>query len=168
MKKNVELFVLAYKNLKGQKKHSKLFILILTAPLLCCMLGNSLVKSFDNSLRTMCNRGLEDKPFEQIRGDMEAVDGVGEVSRVTLPITGVLENRKEEFGSDHIQIAIRSSYKGLSDYAVSGKTENLEYGEIIIPEYLYGMGSFGNYEYTSGTELIGEEFLIILSCGRHI
>ncbi len=171
MKKNVELFVLAYKNLKGQKKHRKIFILILIAPLLCCMLGNSLVKSFDNSLRNMCNRGLgrlelinevEDKPFEQIRDAMEAVDGVGEVSRVTLPITGVLENRKNEFGSEHIQIAIRSSYKGLSDYAVSGKTENLEYGEIIIPEYLYGMGSFGNYEYTSGTKLIGEEFLIMI------
>lgn len=171
MKKNVELFVLAYKNLKGQKKHSKIFILILTAPLLCCMLGNSLVESFDNSLRNMCNRGLgrlelinevEGKSLEQIRDDMEAVDGVGEVSRVTLPITGILENRKEEFGSEHIQITIRSSYKGLSDYAVSGKTENLEYGQIIIPEYLYGIGSFGNYEYISGTELIGEELLIMI------
>lgn len=174
MKKNMELFILAYKNLKGQKRHSRILMWILMAPLLCCILGNSLVKSFDGSLRNMCSRGLgrlelinevEGMPLEQVRDDMEAVEGVGEVSRVTLPMIGVLTNMREELGSDNIKIGIRSAYKGLYDYAVSGKTENIEYGEMIIPEYLYGIGSFGNYEYISGTELIGKEFVINIDTG---
>lgn len=174
MKKNVELFVLAYKNLKGQRRRGRILLLLLMAPLLCCMLGNSLVKSFDSSLRNMCNRGLgrlqlisevEEKPLEQVRDTIEAIEGVGEVSRITLPITAVLKNMKEELGSDNIKITISSSYKGLSDYAVSGKTQNLEYGEIIIPEYLYGIGSFGDYEYMSGTKLIGKELVIYADTG---
>ena len=169
MKRNIELAGLACRNLRGRRRSMRRLLFILMAPLLCCILGNSLVESYNSSLKNMCSRGLgrlkvmEDADgtlLEKIQDELKSIEGVGEVSRLTLPVSGIVSNMEELLGSSSININLRSNYKGTSDYKVSGRTTSLEYGEIVIPEYLYGIGTFGDYEYLSGTELIGEDLMI--------
>lgn len=69
-------------------------------------------------------------------------------------------NMQKEWGDGSILVMLKSEYKALEEYHVAGKTDQLLEHEIILPEYLYGIGSIGEYEYVSGSSYIGKELIL--------
>lgn len=169
MNRNIECFRIAYQNMRVRRKQTRVLVFMMILALVCCILGNSIVSSYKDSLSKMCNRGLgrlkimddeNGELLEEIRDKVSGIEGVGGVTRVVYYLYGEVKNMESELGDDSIPVTLRSEFKAINDYGVSGKTENLEYDEIIIPEYLYGIGTIGQYEYVSGSEFIGMNIVI--------
>lgn len=171
MYKIKELFLSAYRNQKGRKKYTRTIFFLMFVSMSICIGVNSIVKSIDDAAQGVVDKPLgrllqiidnsdDESLMNQIKENLEPLDMTGDIIRL-IPFIGALwKNTDKILYSESASINLLSYFSGLDKYGMNGKYSNIEAGEILIPEYLYGMGDYSLYEYTSGSSLIGNDMTV--------
>lgn len=166
-----ELFLSALKNQKGRKKYTRTVFFLMFLSMAICIGVNSIIKSIHNSFQNVVDKPLgrllqiidnsEDDSFmNQLKEELEETGMIGDIVRSIPFIAATWQDTDKILYSENASIDLLSYFNGLDKYGMYGKYSDIEEGEILIPEYLYGMGDYSLYEYTSGSALIGKDITI--------
>lgn len=162
---------LVRKNNKGRKKYKKLVSFLMIVCFIICTAVDWTIISLKKSMEDIAEKPLarqlevmdntkEGELYQQLKDGLEQEAGVGDVTWL-IPFTQSAWNNTEEIlYQKNVDIMLAAFFSGIKEYIISGDKEKLEKGEILIPEYIYGLGDLSNYEYISGKELIGKQISI--------
>ncbi|MEI3225905.1 MAG: ABC transporter permease [Lachnospiraceae bacterium] len=162
---------LVRKNNKGRKKYKKLVSFLMIVCFIICTAVDWTIISLKKSMEDIAEKPLarqlevmdntkEGELYQQLKDGLEQEAGVGDVTWL-IPFTQSAWNNTEEIlYQKNVDIMLAAFFSGIKEYIISGDKEKLEKGEILIPEYIYGLGDLSNYEYISGKELVGKQISI--------
>jgi len=169
-----ELFLAAFQNQRRRKKYTRTVFFLMFLSMVICIGVNSVVKSIDASIRNVTDKPLgkllqiidnseDDSMLNLVRDELGTLDMTGDVTRL-IPFTDAIwYDTGDILYSENATVSLVAYFHGMDEYGMSGKYSGIEYGEVLIPEYLYGMGDYNLYEYTSGSLLIGKEIKISIN-----
>ena len=153
-----DYMVCAWNNLKGRGKTGRLLLILLFFALFIYFVINSMANSVFSALEKMQNvpssrmliidddkqKSIYNEMKKRMSDDSRIADVYQYVAPCNVKIDGILEGKSVDM--------VVQSYPGtLEAYICFGKAP--EKGEMLLPEYMYGMGTG---EYLKGSDLIGQ------------
>lgn len=166
-----ELFFAAFQNQRRRKKYTRTVFFLMFLSMVICIGVNSIVISIDGSIRNVTDKPLgkllqiidnteDNSMINLLREELGELDMIGDIGRLIPFLDVTWYNTEDILYSETATVSVVAYFSGIGEYGMSGKYSDIEYGEVLIPEYLYGIGDYGLYEYTSGSLLIGKEIEI--------
>lgn len=166
-----ELFFAAFQNQRRRKKYTKTVFFLMFLSMVICIGVNSIVISIDGSIRNVTDKPLgkllqiidnteDNSMINLLREELRGLDMIGDIGRLIPFLDVTWYDTENILYSETATVSVVAYFSGMDEYGMSGKYSDIEYGEVLIPEYLYGIGDYGLYEYTSGSLLIGKEIEI--------
>lgn len=172
-----DLFQLAFQDYKSQKKYSRMLLVLMSTAIIVFLCIHSLAGSIKNNLADIIY-----KPFgrefliwipardeagyweekEKIEEALAEEECIGNIV-IHMGLTPAVWNDLKENNTIYFTAYITT----IEDYAISGDVSNPKKGEIILPEYIYNMGSKNQYQYIKGSDYIGETIHITVKSGNN-
>ncbi len=164
-----EYITQGYKNTKTQKNKQRLSLLILSLSFVVYIVVNSIAGSANDSRESILSapeyRSLtiyaDDNKhreilYQELLKEQKTNEKITDVRYRTGIFFTSLVNIEKYYGIDELGVSLNHYLSAISEYTVSGRTDNIKEDEIILPEYIYGVGEKTNYEYYKGSDLLGE------------
>lgn len=164
---------------KTQRKRNRISLLLMILSLIVYIGVNSTVNSVNSSIHDiLCavpSRQLvtsyvpeyddsEDMSFDKyVKNLEEYFKGDERVKDIFFFIEDTRVDwldTNEYFKEDNVEIIVNSFCKPILEYSEDMDLKEPEYGEVIIPKYIYDLGVYDKYTYFSGDDLIGETITI--------
>ena len=156
---------------EAQEEVYKNGIFFMFLSMVICIGVNSIVISIDRSMKNVTDKPLgkllqiidnteDNSMINTLREELGGLDTIGSIGRLIPFLDVTWYDTEDILYSETATVDIVAYFSGMDEYGISGKYSDIEYGEVLIPEYLYGLGDYGLYEYTSGSLLIGKEIKI--------
>lgn len=166
-----ELFFAAFQNQRRRKKYTRTVFFLMFLSMVICIGVNSIVISIDGSIRNVTDKPLgkllqiidnteDNSMINVLREELGGLDRIGSIGRLIPFLEVTWYDTEDILYSETVNVDVVAYFRGMDEYGMSGKYSDIAYGEVLIPEYLYGLGDYGLYEYTSGSLLIGKEIKI--------
>ena len=166
-----ELFFAAFQNQRRRKKYTRTVFFLMFLSMVICIGVNSIVISIDGSIRNVTDKPLgkllqiidnteDNSMINVLREELGGLDRIGSIGRLIPFLEVTWYDTEDILYSETVNVDVVAYFSGMDEYGISGKYSDIAYGEVLIPEYLYGLGDYGLYEYTSGSLLIGKEIEI--------
>lgn len=166
-----ELFFAAFQNQRRRKKYTRTVFFLMFLSMVICIGVNSIVISIDGSIRNVTDKPLgkllqiidnteDNSMINTLREELGGLDTIGSIGRLIPFLDVTWYDTEDILYSETVNVDVVAYFSGMDEYGMSGKYSDIAYGEVLIPEYLYGLGDYGLYEYTSGSLLIGKEIEI--------
>lgn len=170
-KKCIRYFESAWRNVRRRKRARAAGILLFLS-LLFYVGGECAVQSVCERLEQM-DKGLlarsiiidddrEHTVMKQIQEEYSSSDEVGYIYPFVYAQSGSIGEVRDLPQMEGAGCDIWAYHPGLAEYMVSGKKEQLEKDEILIPQYVYNVGELAKNEYIRGDALVGKEIVIHL------
>ncbi len=166
-----ELFFAAFQNQRRRKKYTRTVFFLMFLSMVICIGVNSIVISIDGSIRNVTDKPLgkllqiidnteDNSMINVLREELGGLDRIGSIGRLIPFLEVTWYDTEDILYSETATVDVVAYFSGMDEYGISGKYSDIAYGEVLIPEYLYGLGDYSLYEYTSGSLLIGKEIKI--------
>ncbi len=166
-----ELFFAAFQNQRRRKKYTRTVFFLMFLSMVICIGVNSIVISIDGSIRNVTDKPLgkllqiidnteDNSMINVLREELGGLDRIGSIGRLIPFLEVTWYDTEDILYSETATVDVVAYFSGMDEYGISGKYSDIAYGEVLIPEYLYGLGDYSLYEYTSGSLLIGKEIEI--------
>lgn len=157
-----------------QRKYSRLTLIFMSLAVIIFVVVNSIVGSIRDSVQS-----LLDKPMGRVLFTVDFAEEMGEVYSQLKEYTGdsdmagdifvssppqnfAWKDSGETLGRENEEVSFYPYYNQLGEYICDGQAEKPEYGEVILPKYIYGMGIYDDYNYADTGSLVGKEITIIV------
>lgn len=162
-----EVFQLAELDGKCRKKPAWILFFLSFFSLLMFLMVNSIINSISQSLEDIIH-----KPYGRIVNIMTQADtyeeemeyyrkvfaeesGIGEIFW-HIPGVEVTWDNSDILGVRGVTMQVMTKITAIDKYVTDGSV-HIEKGEILIPQYLYGLGNYNDYTYADGRDLIGKQ-----------
>ena len=156
-----ELFFAAFQNQRRRKKYTRTVFFLMFLSMVICIGVNSIVISIDGSIRNVTDKPLgkllqiidnteDNSMINVLREELGGLDRIGSIGRLIPFLEVTWYDTEDILYSETVNVDVVAYFSGMDEYGISGKYSDIAYGEVLIPEYLYGLGDYGLYEYTSG------------------
>ena len=160
---------------RTQRKRNRISMILMVLSLLIYIGVNSTVNSVNSSIHDILNSlqarvlttgyvpeydDTENMNFDKYMETLEEYfsddERVRDVFFQIEDTTVSWLDTKDWLKEDDVQIIANAFYKPVLDFSEDSRLKAPEYGEVIIPKYIYGLGVYDNYTYFPGDDLIGK------------
>ena len=157
-----------------QRKYSRLTLVFMSLAVIVFVVVNSIAGSVRDSVESLLDRPMGrvlytvgfkeemEEAYSQLQISLAGSDIIGDIFFSSPSKTFEWKDSGDVVGKEKENAEFYPFYNRLSDYICDGQAVKPEYGEVILPKYLYGMGIYDDYNYADTGELVGKEITIIV------